>query len=165
MPGSPKKPPAVRRGTNGTQDVQLREDAPETPACPRGLLKRTRERWESYWSSDVARAVDPIADLHCVERWIAALDEYERVLPQVRRKRTLDTAQGVVLNPLATYLARVQREIRSAEAELGLTPMARLKLGITFQEARRTLPVAKRETEQEPPRDQDDPRRVLLGVG
>ncbi len=164
MPGSPKKPPAVRRGPNGTQDVQLREDAPETPACPRGLLKRTRERWESYWSSDVARAVDPIADLHCVERWIVALDEYERVYPKVRRQRTIDTMQGVVLHPLARYLVSVQRELRSAEAELGLTPMARLKLGITFQEARRTLPVAKRDAEQTTT-EQDDPRRVLLGVG
>ncbi len=163
MPGSPKKAPALRHGTQ-TLDVELREDAPEVPTCPKGLLKRTRERWASYWSSDVARAVDPIADLHCVERWIHALDEYERVYPLVKRKRVVTGSQEQeVLNPLATYLSRLQREIRSAEAELGLTPMARLKLGITFQEARRTLP-AKREMDQAT-REQDDPRRVLLGVG
>ena len=41
-----------------------------------------------------------------------------------------------VLNPLAPYLATLEATIARAEQELGLTPMARAKLGIVIgQEA------------------------------
>ena len=134
-----KKPAEVRQGRGGTRDVVLRDEELCVPSCPRGLLKRSRERWDAYWRSDVARAADVVADLHRVERWITAVDEYDRCMPLLRKERTVEGSQGQPrLNPLASYLAQIQTELKTAEADLGLTPMARLRLGIAYGQARIT---------------------------
>ncbi|MGW7410482.1 hypothetical protein ACWGI9_43625 [Streptomyces sp. NPDC054833] len=43
-------------------------DVLEAPSPPSGLLKATRERWEAYWSSPVAKLADPVGDLPALER-------------------------------------------------------------------------------------------------
>jgi P27 family predicted phage terminase small subunit len=142
MPGLPKKPPELRQGKpRGPQpkDVALRDEAPPVPLPPRGLLARTRQRWRDYWASPVARAVDPVADLHRVERWIRAVDEYERCYPTfVRARLTEGSMKQTSMNPLAGYLHQLEGTIARAETELGLTPMARLRLGIAYGQARLT---------------------------
>lgn len=138
----PKKAPELRQGHPRDiipRDVTLRDEQPPTPLPPRGLLKRSRQRWLAYWGSQVARALDPVSDLHRVERWIRAVDEYERVYPEfVRERLTTGSTGQVTLNPLAGYLKNLEGAIAKAETELGLTPMSRLKLGITFGQARLT---------------------------
>lgn len=142
MPGSPQKPAELRQGhpkTAASAAVTVRADERPIPLPPRGLLKRSRQRWLDYWESRVAKAADPVVDLHRVERWIQAVDEYERVLPIFKKTRTVDGSTGQpVLNPLGAYLKSLQGEISRAETELGLTPMARLRLGITYGQARMT---------------------------
>lgn len=87
----------------------------------------------------MSQAADPVADLHRVERWIRAIDEYERVLPVLTKTRLVKGSMGqVVLNPLAAYLDSIKAELARAETELGLTPLARLRLGITYGVARLT---------------------------
>jgi P27 family predicted phage terminase small subunit len=109
------------------------------PKAPRGLLESSRKRWAAYWSSAVAQAADRVVDLHRVERWIRAVDEYERVLPVFRKTRLVKNAPGsVVLNPLAGYLNQLEAVIQRAETDLGLTPVARLRLGIAYGQARLT---------------------------
>src|SRR5689334_10446712 len=136
MPGSPKKPLSIRQGHTKSvipKDVTLRDDAPPLPLPPKKLLASSKQRWVAYWGSQIARAVDPVSDLHRVERWIRAVDEYERVYPVfVKERLTTGSTGQVTLNPLASYLKNLEGEIARAEVELGLTPMARLKLGITF---------------------------------
>ena len=137
---NPKKLPSDRQGHAGTKDVTLRKDQPPTPLPPRGLLKRSRERWRGYWNSQVARAVDPVADLHLVERWIKAVDEYERVLPVFEKTRLVKGSMGqLVMNPLAAYLQQVKGELSKCETELGLTPMARLRLGLVAAQGQLTV--------------------------
>lgn len=142
MPGSPKKPAEIRQGhpkTAASTAVTLRDEERPIPLPPRGLLKRSRQRWMEYWTSQVAKAADTTADLHRVERWIQAVDEYERVLPIFRKERVVEGSTGQpTLNPLGAYLKTLQTEISKAETELGLTPMARLRLGIVFGQARLT---------------------------
>lgn len=117
----------------------LRDEAPPVPLPPKGLLKRQQQRWLDYWETQVARAVDPVADLHRIERWIRAVDEYERVYPVFRKQRLSTGSTGqMTLNPLATYLANLEGQIAKAETELGLTPMARLRLGIAYGQAKLT---------------------------
>lgn len=152
MPGSPKKPTALRQGHGAaTRDVSLRDDQPPMPLPPKGLLAQTRKLWRDYWGSEVARAVDRAADRHILERWIRAIDEYERVLPEFRKERVSTGSTGqLVIHPLAGYLAQLKTEIKNCEAELGLTPMARTRLGIALGEQKLTAIELNRRLNQAP---------------
>ena len=87
----------------------------------------------------MAQAVDPAIDLHRIERWIRAVDEYERVHVKVVSKRLAKgSKEQIVLTPYVPYLKMQMDEIGRAESELGLTPLARLRLGIAYGEARMT---------------------------
>jgi P27 family predicted phage terminase small subunit len=124
------------------------------PKAPTGLLASSRRRWRDYWESQVAQAADRVADLHRVERWIHAVDEYERVRPIFRRTRLVKGSTGqIVLNPLASYLAQIEATIQRAETDLGLTPVARLRLGIAYGQAALTADELNRRLD-DPPSEQ-----------
>ncbi len=141
MPGPAPKPREIRQNKIKRPEIGLVKVDPAEkaviPKPPAGLLKKTRERWEAYWLSPVSKAVDPGADGGRLERWIRAVDEWHRVGETFRGSRIVKGSMGQpVLNPLATYLATLETTIARAEQELGLTPMARAKLGIVIgQEA------------------------------
>ena len=111
------------------------------PEPPKGLLPLTRERWETFWRSDVAQIARASGDVDLpgLHRWILNLDEWTRAVRAMRRKRIVLGSMGQpTLNPLAAYIASREAAIREAEAAYGMTPMARLKLGIAVGQARLT---------------------------
>jgi P27 family predicted phage terminase small subunit len=121
--------------------VALRSGGPAgtAPAPPPGWLKATRQAWDAYWRSDVARAVAEV-DLAAVERYFAYLDEWRRAMRGYRAQRLTRGSTGqVVVHPLAGQVARLETMLARLERELGLTPMARARLGVTIGEAARSL--------------------------
>jgi P27 family predicted phage terminase small subunit len=107
--------------------------------APKGLLAATKRIWAAYWQSPVSRAVDREADRYRVERWITTVDEYERINAIFKQTRIVKGSTGQpVLNPLSQYLQQLLAEINKAETELGLTPLARMRLGIAYGEAQLT---------------------------
>lgn len=131
-------------------------EKPVVPKAPAGLLKKTRERWEAYWLSPVSKAVDPGADGGRLERWIRAVDEWHRTGETFRAARVVKGSMGQpVLNPLATYLANLETTIARAEQELGLTPMARAKLGIVIGQEALTADALNRSLSRDDERDTD----------
>jgi P27 family predicted phage terminase small subunit len=114
--------------------------APDVPAAPSGLLAVTQARWAAYWGSPVAAAADPVTDLAAVERLFIAYDELTRAGRAFRKQRVVEGSMGQpTLNPLNRYIAQLTTEIMQLEDRLGLTPKARLALGIQLGEARRSL--------------------------
>lgn len=142
MPGPPPKPKDQRVRRNKRPEIGLlpaRDAEAFIPKAPPGLLKKTRDVWDAYWRSSVSNAVDPDADAHRIRRWIMAVDEYERCLDVYRKGRLVRGSMGQpVLNPLAAQLNTLEGQIARAELELGLTPMARLRLGIEIGRAQLT---------------------------
>ncbi|MBI2912014.1 MAG: P27 family phage terminase small subunit [Chloroflexi bacterium] len=140
--GRPPKPEHLRHGhrkghltvVQPEQQVQPRR----VPRAPAGLLPQTRALWRDYWRSPVAQAADLDADAFLLERWIRAVDEWERVGEAFREVRFLWHDDRLVLNPLARYLHQLERTINYAETQLGLTPVARVRLGITIGQERLT---------------------------
>jgi P27 family predicted phage terminase small subunit len=136
---------------------------PQGPAggplpAPSGWLVATRRAWEAYWASDVARAAAEV-DLAAVERYFAYLDEWRRCMRGLRRRRLVEGSQGQpVMSPLAGQVARLETMLGRLESQLGLTPMARARLGITIGEAARSL-------EELLDDDDDDDRRGPLDPG
>jgi P27 family predicted phage terminase small subunit len=99
------------------------------PKPPAGLLASSRARWRQFWESQAAQVVDPDSDLPRLVRWIQAADEYDRAAKVVREARLVKGSMGQPsLNPLVAYLIHLDGIITRAEADFGMTPLARKRL-------------------------------------
>lgn len=136
-----RKPEARRQGHRTAAVVpMLRDDSKLVPPAPPGILKLARERWETFWLSDVSRAIDPMSDLPRLHRWIGDTDEYDRLVKAFRKTPLVKGSTGQpVMNPIAGRLAQLESAISKAEAEFGMTPLSRMRLGIATGEAARSL--------------------------
>jgi P27 family predicted phage terminase small subunit len=109
------------------------------PDPPHGLLLASVAAWSALWSSPVASTYLP-SDLPALRRLFELLDERERAFSVARDGRLTEGSKGQpVLNPLLAYVGDLATEIRALEDRFGLTPRARMQLGIAFGEAHRSL--------------------------
>jgi P27 family predicted phage terminase small subunit len=141
LPGNPKPEPMSTGQNPAKTDPKSAKTGPKSREmrAPKGLLAATKRIWSAYWNSPASRAADPGADRYRVERWITTVDEYERINAAFKQTRIVKGSTGQpVLNPLSQYLQQLLAEINKAETELGLTPLARMRLGIAYGEAQLT---------------------------
>ena len=104
------------------------------PRPPAGLLKPSRDRWRQFWESPAAQAVNVESDLPRLTRWIQAADEYDRSAKVVRQARLVKGSMGQPsLNPLVAYLIHLDGIITRAEADFGMTPLARQRLKLDLE--------------------------------
>ena len=111
------------------------------PRMPAGRpLAATRELWERFWRSPIAQAVNIESDRPRLERWITYNDEWYRAMRGLRKERLVVGSTGqIVMSPLAAYVVKLERQIAAVEEKFGLTPLDRMRLGISFGDARRSL--------------------------
>lgn len=157
--GPQPKHPARRQRANAPVGLTVLagglDDAP--PAHGR-WFKATRVSWESFWSSDVARAVVP-SDVEALYRLWHLRDQWERARRIVVRQPLVDGSQGQpVENPLAKRMDRIAGEIRQLEDRFGLTPSARARLNLTFGDAARSIDQLTRGWADD---DDDDATRII----
>ena len=139
--GRPPLPDLLKQPRSARRQLAILIPGPgETaPRAPTGLGPLARKVWRTFWGSAVSQAVDLQADGYMLSRWIRAVDEWEKVRNIFLSSRLLTVGDGmIVLNPLAAYLYRLEISIVRAESQLGMTPVARLRLGIAIGQARRT---------------------------
>jgi P27 family predicted phage terminase small subunit len=131
------------------------------PAAPENILKATRDLWNEFWGSRLSAIVNPGTDLPALRRLFTLYDERERTYRAVKRERLVKGSQGQpVLNPLYRNLGTLDSEIRQLEDRFGLSPISRLRLGITFGEAQRSLEEMNRALDADDDEDptEEDPR-------
>jgi P27 family predicted phage terminase small subunit len=106
----------------------------------------------------LAPLVVPDTDLPALERLWTLYDERARALRGYRRERLVVGSTGqMVLNPLARAMQAFDAEIRAIEDRFGLTPMARLRLGVQLGEAARSLEEMNRSLDDDPDADAGEP--------
>jgi hypothetical protein len=141
-----RKAPGRRQGTT-TNDVGLvvvgEGDRPipplPKPASGR-LLQVTKNAWVEFWSSQISTIVDARSDAPALRRLFLLYDERERALRAYQAERMTEGSMGqMVVNPFAKEVASLDARIVVLEDRFGLTPHARLKLGVTFGDAARSL--------------------------
>ena len=141
MGGSPKKP-ADRRQGHTTSDVGLVVAAGERPVPVADVAWRegTVERWVAFWGSPLASQVEP-SDEGAFRRLFWIYDELERLRDAIEATgRVVEGSQGQPRpNPLYKQVQEFQAEARQLEDRFGLSPLARLRLGITFADAQASL--------------------------
>lgn len=117
--------------------VELRPvSAPEAPS---GLSTASRAAWDRLWASPLAQAFAE-SDMPALERLFTLRTERERAHRAAIRSRLVAGSQGQpVLSPLLAYVSSLDAEMRQLEDRFGLSPRARLQLGVTLGEATRSL--------------------------
>lgn len=139
MPGGrPRKPESIRQRTHALPALTILPGQKQlaAPKAPVGLLAPSRRIWRELFASPVARAIDIKADLFKLQRWIGAVDEYQRVSAIFKAARLVNgSTRQPVLNPLAAYLANLEATISRIEVEFGMGPLSRMRLGIATGQA------------------------------
>jgi hypothetical protein len=139
--------------------VVLEPHSRPVPDAPKGLLKATESAWSEFWRSSVSMLVEQ-ADLPAVQRLFGLYDERERAFRAFRENRYVAGSKGQpVLNPIARHMLSLDAEIRALEAIFGIGPVPRLRAGIAFAEARRSLDDLNRSLDDR--EDEADPRLAL----
>jgi P27 family predicted phage terminase small subunit len=132
--------------------VVTTDDTLPVPTPPPGLLAPSVALWESFWMSRIATAVDTRSDMPGLLRWITAYDEWLRATRALRRVRIVRGSMGQpVLSPLAGYLSQRAAELRDLEAAYGMTPKARLNLGLTVGQIELTAAKLNEMVRDDPP--------------
>ena len=100
---------------------------------------KTIRYWKAYWDSELASTAQ-VVDLPAFYRLFQYYDEAERANRTIARQGNSGLlAEGskgqAVINPLIQLTLKLEEKILRLEQELGLTPLARQRLGIAFGEA------------------------------
>jgi hypothetical protein len=141
MPGPLRKPVEIRQGREMRPVIGMVATVGGAPPPPcRGWRKQTAERWAAFWGSSLAGAVDRATDMPALVRLFTGYNEVEVVGRKFRKARLATGSTGQeTLHPFAKYLSTLTAEITALEDRFGLTPKARLALGLQVAAAKRTL--------------------------
>ena len=105
---------------------------------PDGLLESSLEQWDAYWEDPVA-TVQTGVDKALLLRWITNLDRYSRLIEAADLEPLKRNSQGESANPLYAVAFKIEASLKADEAQLGIGPLNRSKLGIAVVTERRSL--------------------------
>lgn len=109
------------------------------PLPPDGLSEAQVDAWSEFWHSELSQLVKA-TDLSSVRRLFNYYQQHEDLTAIFQKGRMVAGSQGQPrLNPALDGLMKLETAILRLENELGLTPSARLRLGITFADATKSL--------------------------
>jgi P27 family predicted phage terminase small subunit len=137
----PLRKPAELRQNRVTKDVVVPLRAVDrVPVASEGWRAGTVERWDFFWQSKLAANVEP-SDEGALRRLFKLYDELDRMWDAIEETgRVVEGSQGQPRpNPLFKQVETFQAEARQLEDRFGLSPMSRLKLGVTFADAHLSL--------------------------
>ena len=165
MPGPIRKHPNRRQRSNGRlESGSVVGRIESTPPPDDSWRPEIQSHWETFWKSSVAHLVDRGAHLPALRRLFSLRDRRIMLSELCDAEPLVTGSQGqTVLNPAFRAMMQVCAEVRMLEDRFGMSPRARLQLGITLGEARPTLEDLNRSLGEEVDADGDeeDPRIEL----
>ena len=132
------KPRRARKSDAGAELVLLEQPDRVVPDPPAGLSAESLKRWDAFWRSELVITVREV-DWPAIARLFRYYEQWEIFMGLAETDPMATGSMGqTVDNPAAGEAARLEGLIRSLESDLGLTPMARLKLGLTMAQGQLT---------------------------
>ncbi len=137
------KPEEDRQGRHSPIAVATRDDSdPEViPEPPKGVKAEVKELWSRLWQTPVGRAWDPDMDGPLLERYARTLHRWinaNRDVAALESVVTYGSTGQLVLHPITKYIQDLETQLMRMEDKLGLSPMARARLGLTIAEGELT---------------------------
>lgn len=136
------KEEGARQRRRSSANLQLIErhspDAP-IPTPPDHLSAARLDDWQRFFLSPLAGLVAE-TDLSSVRRLWTYYQQHDELTEIFQKSRLVVGSTGQPrINPAHDALIKMETAILRLENELGLTPSARLRLGITFADAANSL--------------------------
>ncbi len=137
---SARKPAGLRQNRITSDVVVPLRSVSQVPEASDGWRVDTVRRWTFFWESKLAANVEP-SDEGALRRLFRLYDEIDRMWDAIEETgRVVEGSQGQPRpNPLFKQVETFQAEARQLEDRFGLSPMSRLKLGVTFADAHMSL--------------------------
>lgn len=140
MAGKRQKQPSDLQGHRAKPET--RALAPEgnagrrIPAAPKDWHPVAKKAWRQFWSSSLPQVLDVQADDEAIRRWGFCLSEREKLEVLLAKEPTVRGSTGQqVRNPLFDVLKERNREIERFRELFGMSPLHRMRLGITWDQA------------------------------
>lgn len=115
---------------------------PKAPPIPRvdpDWLPKVKRMWRDFWRDPLSASIAP-TDIPVLRRLFDYRDRWQRAMDlTVGEIVVRGSVDQVRLHPLADHCTKLEAAMIRLETELGLTPMARARLGITIGEAMDSL--------------------------
>lgn len=138
LPKEEGKRQRARSSTN-LRLIEERDVESPIPPAPEGLSPARLEGWTEFFESPLAGLVKK-TDLSVVRRLWTYYQQHDDLTRIFEKSRLVSGSQGQPrMNPAHDALMKMETAILRLENELGLTPTARLRLGITFADATTSL--------------------------
>jgi len=137
------KDEGVRQNRRARSNLKLiaqhEPDAVVIPEPPEGLDGARLESWRGFFESELSQLVNG-TDLSAVNRLWSYYQQHADLTNIFAKGRMVAGSTGQPrLNPALDGLMKLETAILRLENELGLTPSARLRLGIVFADATNSL--------------------------
>ena len=98
-----------------------------------------KNAWEAYWEDQQSCLLTP-SSKHLLERWVAALDRYEKLIAQADEEPTVIGSTG---QPIANALYKIAYQALSTaerlERQLGMGPLNAASLGLAAIQERQGM--------------------------
>ena len=138
----------------------------ETPKANSRWLAKTKRYWNEYWNSDLASTAQKV-DFPAFYRLFQFYDEDERANRTIQNMGNsgllgVGSTGQPTINPLITLTLKLEEKILKLEQELGLTPLARQRLGIAFGEAQMGFKQLQQLLQDDEEKELLDPRILML---
>lgn len=127
------------------------------PAPPVGLRAYGKARWEEFWRSDNAMAVDVNAHREDLDRWIKVVDERERLWQIVKKAPVIKGSHGqLIRNPLALTIRDYTAEIAWLSDRFLMNPLAEFRAQFTASEAGKSATELLKMLMEDEPKDEPE---------
>ena len=110
------------------------------PRAPSGLHQMARRAWKDFWSSPLAQVVDLAADAEAIRHWARCISERELLMDELKENPVVAGSMGQpTKNPLWDVVKEYNRQIEKFREQFGMSPLARMRLGVAYSEADEAL--------------------------
>lgn len=138
------KSPAKRQRRNGKPALAVltapKDDLTVVPIPPAGLSPMLIEAWNTYWLSPLSQTVTLPTDMPALRRLFLYYEDIESSHAQYLATPIWSGSTGQdKISPFARHVAELEGAVRALEDRFGLSPKARLELGVTLGDAARSL--------------------------
>jgi P27 family predicted phage terminase small subunit len=133
------KPPELRTGNNSTTPVLVRAEPIPTPEPPKLLGDYGRALWSELWS--LGAGVYQAGDYGAIERYVSMRERRNKLLEvlDVDGLLSYGSTGQLTAHPAAKMVNDIESKLLNLESALGLTPEARMRLGLSAIETKSRL--------------------------
>lgn len=121
--------PRGGRADRRTFPIAVPAEMPPAPGPPPDLKAEGLEVWAAYWSDPVSCAATDV-DRYDIARYCRLIDRRAVLERAVRRRPVVKNDYGEQPNPRFKIIRELSREIEKTREQLGILPLARMRLGL-----------------------------------